>query len=267
MIEETLPATNPYTGRRRRANELAERYDFAAEVLGFYEQIAEIQERAYAEALRELPQPAQAAGYAAQHVLPCIVATSAQSGPAYLVQAVLERFQDADFEDLVRAWLHGEELDGVDRYLARAASAPVLEALGPAAADACRGTYDDRHCPRCGGLPQLSYFACSTEDLVTAHRYLLCARCAESWAFARMTCAFCGETKSANLPVISETEQPRYPHVRVDCCTSCSHYLLNVDLGRDRAAVPEVDEIAALPLDIYAKERGLQKIVPNAMGF
>jgi formate dehydrogenase maturation protein FdhE len=38
-------------------------------------------------------------------------------------------------------------------------------------------------------------------------------------------------------------------------------------LGRDRRAVAQVDEIAAIPLDLYAKERGLRKVVPNIMGF
>jgi formate dehydrogenase maturation protein FdhE len=39
-----------------------------------------------------------------------------------------------------------------------------------------------------------------------------------------------------------------------------------VDLRRDAAAVPVVDELAALPLDLYAKEHGLQKALPNLMG-
>jgi formate dehydrogenase maturation protein FdhE len=43
--------------------------------------------------------------------------------------------------------------------------------------------------------------------------------------------------------------------------------LHTIDLTRDRRAVPVVDEIAAIPLDFFAKERGLQKIVPNLMGF
>jgi len=28
-----------------------------------------------------------------------------------------------------------------------------------------------------------------------------------------------------------------------------------------------VDELAALPLDLYARERGYRKIIPNLMGF
>jgi formate dehydrogenase maturation protein FdhE len=43
--------------------------------------------------------------------------------------------------------------------------------------------------------------------------------------------------------------------------------LLNVDLLADPAAVPLVDEMSALPLDLYAREKGFAKITPNLMGF
>jgi hypothetical protein len=62
-------------------------------------------------------------------------------------------------------------------------------------------------------------------------------------------------------------EAPRFPHIRIDGCSTCSHYLLNVDLGRDAHAVPVVDELAALPLDLYAKELRMVKIASNLMGF
>jgi formate dehydrogenase maturation protein FdhE len=42
---------------------------------------------------------------------------------------------------------------------------------------------------------------------------------------------------------------------------------LSIDLAADPAAIPEVDEMAALPLDLYARERGFSKIIPNVMGF
>jgi FdhE protein len=60
---------------------------------------------------------------------------------------------------------------------------------------------------------------------------------------------------------------PTFPHLRIDACATCERYLLDVDLSRDPRAVPEVDELAALPLDLYAAEHGLSKITPNLMGF
>ena len=179
----------------------------------------------------------------------------------------------------------------VDRYLARASLAPVLEALGPEAAASCIGVHDKRHCPTCGGPPQLSYFAIPSEDLAAGGRFLVCARCQNSWGYARMTCPGCGETSSSRLPIFSEEGTASgergsvvrglegklgdrgavattvFPHIRIEGCESCQSYLLNIDLAADPAAVPEVDELAALPLDLYARELGFTKIIPNLMGF
>jgi formate dehydrogenase maturation protein FdhE len=56
------------------------------------------------------------------------------------------------------------------------------------------------------------------------------------------------------------------PHLRADGCESCHRYLITVDLRKEPIAVPLVDELAALPLDLYVQARGFTKIVPNLMG-
>lgn len=279
----------PWPARRERVTELAQRWDFASDVLRFYDALLGVQERASAQAARDLPEPETLAAYVAEHVIPLVVETSLEHGPTAMQAAIVEHFHEADFEVLVEAWLRGEETSPIERFLARASAEPVLEALGAAAAGAFEVPRDARHCPRCGGLPQLSTFAPSPEDLVTAHRYLLCSRCSTQWPYARLTCASCGETETTKLVVYGEvgasqaeragttvrgiathftpaTADVRFPHLRVDGCTTCSRYLLTVDLERDGRAVPLVDEIAAIPLDLYAKERGFIKIVPNLMG-
>ncbi len=283
------------TSRKRRAEELAQRWPFATEVLRFYVALLDVQQSAHAQAQAAALDPRDAAAFAAKHVLPRVVEVSVTHGPPALQQGVLERFDSIDFEKTIRAWLHGEPLDGFDRFLARAATSPVLEALGERAGEACEGPRGDRTCPVCGGLPQLAYIAATNEDLVTSHLYLECSRCASSWAFTRMTCAACGEFESANLLHFNElgaleaetsgryvrgadpdaapnqdvvvAEKPRLPHVSIDGCRTCSHYLLTVDASRDPSAVPVVDELAALPFYVYAGERGLSKIVANQLGF
>ena len=127
-----------------------------------------------------------------------------------------------------------------------------------------RANRPSTHCPNCGGLPQLSYFAVSGEALVSGPRYLVCSRCANNWVFSRMTCAGCGESTGTKLPIYQEQE--RFPHVRVDGCQTCKKYLLTFDLRRETRAVPVVDEIASLPLDLFARDQGLTKITPNLMG-
>ena len=110
----------------------------------------------------------------------------------------------------------------------------------------------------------MSYFAVSGEALVSGPRYLVCSRCATNWVFSRMTCPSCREATGPQLPIFQEQE--RFPHVRVDGCKNCRKYLLTFDLRRDTRAVPVVDEIAALPLDLYARDHGFTKITPNLMG-
>ena len=290
-----VAASSRYEQRKQRAEELALRWPFAAEVLRFYAVLLDVQQLVNARVQTAAFDPHDAVAFAAQHVVPRVVEASVTHGPPALQQGVLERFDAIDFEKTIRSWLHGEALDGFDRFLARAATSPVLETLGERAGEACEGLRGDRTCPVCGGLPQLAYVTASDEDLVTPHRYLECSRCASSWAFTRMTCAACGEFESANLLHFNElgsleaetsgryvrgadpdaapnrnaivAEKPRLPHVSIDGCRTCSHYLLTIDCRRDPSAVPVVDELAALPLYVYAGERGLSKVVPNQLGF
>ena len=80
-----------------------------------------------------------------------------------------------------------------------------------------------------------------------------------------MTCASCGETAGAKMPILSDVDH--FPHVRIDACEICRRYLLTIDLRKDPRAVPLVDELVALPLDLAAAERGYSKISRNLMGF
>ena len=136
-------------------------------------------------------------------------------------------------------------------------------ALGAAAGEACSGGPAERGCPRCGGLPQLSYLADAGETLVSGPRMLLCCRCGESWVHQRMTCPGCGEQATSKLPIFADAE--RFPHLRADACESCRTYVITIDLRKEAGAVPVVDELVALPLDLYVQARGFAKVVPNLM--
>jgi FdhE protein len=192
-----------------------------------------------------------------------IAKATVTAGPPALAAAVPERLRDGDAAGFVAAWLAGERQQPVDEFLARAAVAPVLEAMGSAAGAACAGMAGDIACPCCGGRPQVSYLMESGEALVSGPRMLECCRCGGSWIHQRMTCAGCGEASSNKLPIFADAE--RFPHLRADACETCRRYVITVDLRKDPAAVPIVDELAAVPLDLYARERGFTKITPNLM--
>jgi FdhE protein len=265
-----------YAERRRRAAELAERYDFAREPLTLYSAVAEAQEWVFERARADKPNVDAIAAYVVRAALPDVMSAVMSAGTETLREAVLLRFHEGDLERTVTSWLRGETQDGVDTFLARAATAPVLEALPevaralPIAASSqgenpLQPPQEARVCPACGGSPQVSVFVDSGEALVTGQRRLVCARCANEWVYPRMTCVACGETESSKLVVLADPDQ--LPHLRIDACERCKRYIVSVDARLEGHAVAVVDELAAIPLDIVAAERGFAKVTPNLMGF
>jgi FdhE protein len=284
-------ATSPWAPRRRRAEALRERQPFAAQVLGLYLALLDVWEEAWREAHERRPAPAALADWAADRVVPRVVEATDRAGPELLAGATRELLEEGATARPLAAWLAGEELDPVERYLARAALRGPLRAVDPAAACAADpGPRGGRRCPSCGGPPQLSFRSHSEEALVSGRRRLACARCGAAWGYSGSACASCGETNGTRRTFYAERRErpvvgrqptaagagdrradgaggPRFPHLRIEGCDTCRRYLIDVDLGHDARAVPEVDELAALPLDLHAAELGLTKVTPNLMGF
>jgi FdhE protein len=263
--------TSTWAASRRRAELLRDRHDFAAGPLTLYLALLDVWEKA--EAAARADEPADLPGWAATRVLPDVLAATATHGPAPLAGATKDAFvapgvTKASFgspaAELLAAWLGGVDLVPVERYLARATLCGPLAARNAGAACAADPTpRGGRRCPVCGGAPQLGVRTGTGDRLVSGQRLLRCARCAASWRFSSSACASCGESARRTV----HSEQTVFPHLRLESCAGCRRYLVEVDLGRDPEAVPEVDELAALPLDLHAAERGLSKITPNLMGF
>lgn len=264
MTAVALQAT-VFADRARRARDLIERHPYAAEALGLFAALADAQGPVYERARADRPAAADLVAYAVRVGLPAVMDATMAAGTELLRESVVLRFHDGELERIVTDWLRGEEQSGADAFLARAATSPILEALPDVAASLRPAERDERTCPACGGLPQLAVFTESGEALVTGQRQLLCSRCAGAWIYPRMTCVSCGESGGAKMPILSDPE--RLPHVRIDACDSCRRYLLTVDERKEPGCMPLVDEIAALPLDLAAAERGYTKIVRNVMGF
>lgn len=258
-------ATTTYGERRERARDLGARLDFAEGPLRLYLALVDAQERIFERALATRPAADDLASFVVRDALSLVMEAAVAAGPERLAETVLLRFHEGDLEGIVEGWLAGDEQSGTDAFLARASATPVLEALPDLAATLRKGETNDRQCPRCGGLPQLAVFGETGEALLTSPRKLVCSRCANEWVLSRMTCASCGETSGSKMPILSDVDL--FPHLRIDACEMCRRYLITVDLRKDPRAVPIVDELAALPLDLVAAERGYTKIARNLMGF
>jgi formate dehydrogenase maturation protein FdhE len=93
-----------------------------------------------------------------------------------------------------------------------------------------------------------------------ASRVLLCPYCDESRAIQPATCPVCS---AARLLIHKDAE---FPHMRVEACDSCATYVKAVDLNLDPGAIPEVDDLASVPLDIWAASHGYRKPALNLFG-
>ena len=93
-------------------------------------------------------------------------------------------------------------------------------------------------------------------------RSLICSLCATEWNFRRILCPGCGEEDVHKLPVYTAGE---FDYVRVEACESCHTYLKSIDLTKNGLAVPVVDELATIPLNVWAEQYGYVKLQLNLL--
>ena len=115
-------------------------------------------------------------------------------------------------------------------------------------------------CPLCGCKPIVGVLRSEGDG---AKKSLVCMLCAHEWAFRRIYCPACGEEREPQMAFYSA---PEIAHVRVDVCDTCHTYLKSVDLTKTGLAVAVVDELATIPLDLWAREHGYEKWQMNLLG-
>ncbi len=115
-------------------------------------------------------------------------------------------------------------------------------------------------CPSCGSKPVVGVLRGEGDG---AKRALICSLCGSEWPYRRLICANCGEEDKNKLPVYTAAQ---IDYVRVEACDTCHTYLKSVDLTKDGFAVPVVDEIATVALNLWADENGYTKIETNVLG-
>jgi Protein involved in formate dehydrogenase formation len=114
-------------------------------------------------------------------------------------------------------------------------------------------------CPWCGSPPIVAVLR---EEGHGARRSLLCGWCDQEWPAQRIRCLACDESRFDALPVISAEALSA---VRVDLCETCGVYIKTIDLTRDGSALPLVDDLATLPLDLWARDHDYRRLRANAL--
>jgi FdhE protein len=249
--------------RIQRAETLAARTRAADAMLGFYVCLLRIQKDIY-EWLRNRPLTGELAADTTGETqfAPKLLAMTVSNGPTTLRERAERLPSSVDFEEIAQPFWHSPS----DRdFFGKALVQPYLERLAelrvpPRHRDHLRG---ERRCPFCGGAPQLSILEEHAASLESGGRQLQCANCLNCWTYRRIVCVHCGEEDEHKLGYYQADE---FPHVRIDSCETCRHYLKSIDLGKLGLAVPIVDEMAGVALDAWAADQGLTKIELNLAG-
>ncbi len=261
--------------RIARAELLATQYPFASEVLRFFVSVARFQDESYGRAHRALNRQEQSVSFAqplaAEVVerLPEFLSLVEGIGPAPVAAAARElRSQTANRqrELLSTFWTRAgaavigveDEGDGDKEFFARAFLQPYAEFVREQAGKQQAGPTPCL-CPFCSRKPGVGILRPLGDG---GQRSLVCSFCLGEWEFRRIVCPGCGEEDHSKLPVYTAEE---FEHVRVECCDSCRYYIKTVDLTRNGLADPVVDEIASIPLDLWAQKQGYTKLQVNLM--
>ena len=267
-------APNEWQRRIARAEELGSQYKFAAEILRCYAAIARFQEKLYVEFGRTAtgnggmssdsepftrPLPVELAGR-----FRSFLSVVEQNGPDPLREAARELRNggdDSHFQLLTLFWdgdAIGALQQGPDDFFARSFLQPYAVCVRSQSNLKWKGPTPFL-CPFCKRKPGLGVLRPLGDG---GQRSLVCSFCLAEWEFRRIVCPGCGEENPAKLPVFTAEE---LKHVRVESCDGCRSYIKTVDLTKSGRGDPVVDEMAAIPLDLWAQKQGYTKLQTNLM--
>ncbi|MGB9204339.1 MAG: formate dehydrogenase accessory protein FdhE [Terriglobales bacterium] len=255
--------------RIARAEELAAQYPFAGEMLRFFESVARFQDESYSSAEKVLTNPESvsfAQPLAAEVVerFPGFLSLVEGNGPGPVATAARElRNQTVNRQrELLSAYWTSAGApvpeDEETEFFARAFLQPYAEFVRERAGKQQLGPTPCL-CPFCSRKPGVGVLRPLGDG---GQRSLICSFCLGEWEFRRIVCPGCGEEEHSKLPVYTAEE---FKHVRVECCDTCRNYIKTVDLTRNGLADPVVDEMASIPLDLWAQKQGYTKLQVNLM--
>ena len=234
--------------RAERARGLADRYPASSETLAFLAAIvtfqAEIAKRIDGfESLARFREP--------------LVDLTLECAPAALQEAALQ-FDEASCIRAMEDYRDRRDTTSRPSFFARVLLQPYTAMRD--ITDLAPSELDERCCPHCGHLPQVATLRLQGHGSALS---LVCSLCFRDWIFRRGCCPACGEDREDTLAYYTEAS---FDYFRLQACESCRRYVHTIDLDKEPAAIADVDELAALPLDVWASEHGYQKLQPNIAG-
>jgi formate dehydrogenase maturation protein FdhE len=235
--------------RAERAEALAARYEPARAALVFFAGVARLQARVAAMLEPEAPYGA------VLRARPWLVEFVQRAGPPPLRQAA-RSLGEAALRQAIDGYLAGGSSVEPLSFFARV----LLQAWAATAQLPGRASGPEGRCPRCAHPPQAGCLRPAGEGEAL---WLVCSLCLSEWEFSRGVCPACGLTDPQRIAYFSAS---LYGHVQTQACEGCRRYFHSVRAASDPQAIADVDEIAALPLDVWMREQGFVKIQPNLIG-
>lgn len=244
-----------HDARIARAETLASQAS-SAPLLSFYAELARFQ----APILSALSANGQTDPSALLCYFPDLVKLVSRRGTLVLADFAAQHLQTeaARLNLLLAAWEGEGTLDPAARFYARVILQPFAEYL--ASRGDIQSSGANPTCPFCHARPVAGVLRGEGEG---GKRWLLCSLCSSEWQFRRVLCPGCGEENKDKLPSYTAAE---FPAARVEACDTCGTYLKSIDLTKDGHAIPVVDEIATVALNIWAEEHGYMKLETNLLG-
>lgn len=262
--------------RIERAEALAEKHPFAEEILRFYKEVASLQrdlyfsfEKIFGEAFNAIENALLDLDLNLDPILPEFGAFLSRiqaiaPGPIRTSASSLHSQGGPQWRDLlVASWRSSPDFQPPAGDGEVLLASIFLQPLAEFAAERSRPQPRSETlaiCPLCNGRPLVGVLRPEGDG---AKRSLICSRCATEWVFRRIVCPACGEETVEKLAIYTADQ---FQHVRVEACDTCRYYIKTVDLTKNGHAVPVVDELATIPLNLWAQEHDYVKLRANLLG-
>jgi formate dehydrogenase accessory protein FdhE len=269
-------ASNEYDARIRRAEKLIAEKSSASELLSFYKRIASFQKSFLAQIAAAGAEQAEIPRFGSLResldltlLLPhfrnylSLVEQNAPNALAAAAREIAALPADSWIAILTAYWENGglfdQQIGAFAQFFPRAFLQPYAGYVaGQTAVPPVLVTL--RVCPLCRGRALFGVLRLEGDG---GKRYMVCSFCGYEWEFRRILCPTCGEEEEKKLPVYVAEQ---FPHVRVEACETCKFFVRTIDLTKDGHAVPIVDDLAAIPLTLWANEHGYSRLQPNLLG-
>lgn len=114
--------------------------------------------------------------------------------------------------------------------------------------------WENGRCPLCSAQPAL------TSVMEGPKRNLHCSFCGTSGPYRFIGCPNCASVDSAQLNTIMSEDEPGF---RVVTCDACQTYVKVIEFPLLKEMGFDLADMASLPLDIIAQEKGYARMAPN----